>query len=122
LGTDAIPFGRHRFERKRFDNPDKRMDFPNGHAVVVSLGGTRILRVTFEPGFRWTNDMPATAGVARCPVRHQLDMLSGTIGVSWSDGSEEQFKAGDVALLEPDHESWTIGDEPAEFLDFDPQS
>jgi hypothetical protein len=29
--------------------------------------------------------------------------------------------AGDVVFLEPGHDSWTVGEEPVVFLDFDPK-
>jgi len=39
------------YERKDFDQPDDRMEFPHGRADVLDMGGTRVQRVTFEPGF-----------------------------------------------------------------------
>ena len=45
------------FAARSFDEPDDRMAFPHGHADVVNVGGRRLLRVTFEPGFRWSRDI-----------------------------------------------------------------
>jgi quercetin dioxygenase-like cupin family protein len=107
-------------EVSNFDAPQETMDFPNGHAEVVSVGEARLWRVTFEPGFRWTKDMAPGADTATCPVRHVLHVLSGRLGLRLSDGSERELGPGDVANVPPDHDSWTVGDEPVRFLDVNP--
>jgi quercetin dioxygenase-like cupin family protein len=109
------------FARKRFEDPDAQSDFTNGHSETVTINGARILRVTFEPGFRWTNDV-ATPRNPRCPYQHRLHILSGALGIQLPDGSEQELRAGDVVFLAPDHDSWTMGDEPVVFLDFVPLS
>ena len=109
------------FEHKVFDQPDDRIEFPHGHADVVTVGGTRVQRVVFEPGFVWTTDMAPMVGTALCPIRHVFHVLSGRMGLRVPDGSEQEVGAGDVVFLEPGHDSWTVGDEPVVFLDFDPK-
>jgi hypothetical protein len=34
------------------------------------------------------------------------------------DGSEEEFRTGDVMMLPPGHDAWTVGDEPCDFIEF----
>ena len=34
------------------------------------------------------------------------------------DGTEKNFKAGDVSLLGAGHDAWVIGDEPVVVVDF----
>ncbi len=34
------------------------------------------------------------------------------------DGSAQDYSAGDVMLLPPGHDAWTVGDEPARFVEF----
>ena len=34
------------------------------------------------------------------------------------DGSEDVFAAGDVMMLPPGHDAWTIGEEACEFIEF----
>jgi hypothetical protein len=106
------------FEQKTLDAPDNASEFPNGHAKVVNAGGMQVLQVTFEPGFRWTKDMPAVAGTATCQATHLLYVLSGRLGFRLSDGSEREVGCGDVVHVDPDHDSWTIGGEPVRFLDY----
>jgi hypothetical protein len=108
------------FETGNFDTPHDTMDFPHGHAEVVRVGGARVLRVTFEPGFRWTRDLAPGTGTGLCPVQHFLHVLSGRLGLRLSDGSEREVGPGDVAHIPPGHDSWTVGEEPVRFLDFNP--
>jgi uncharacterized cupin superfamily protein len=44
--------------------------------------------------------------------------MSGTIRVRMDDGTERDFKAGDVSLLESGHDAWVVGDEPVVVVDF----
>jgi mannose-6-phosphate isomerase-like protein (cupin superfamily) len=108
------------FESRNLADPDEEMEFPNGAAAVVTVGGKKILRVTFDPGFRWTNDMSPTAGTEKCQLRHVFHVLSGRMGLRLPDGTEREVKAGDVVAVAPGHDSWTIGDGPVVFVDFDP--
>ena len=34
------------------------------------------------------------------------------------DGTEKDFKAGDVGLVPPGHEGWVVGNEPVVVIDF----
>lgn len=108
------------FESKCFDDPDQRMDFPKGEAAIVGFKDRKIWRVRFDPDFRWTNDMSPIAGTETCQLQHLLHVLSGRMGLRLPDGTHREVKAGDVVAVGPDHDSWTIGDEPVVFLDLDP--
>ena len=44
--------------------------------------------------------------------------MSGTLRVRKDDGTEKDFKAGDVSLLEAGHDGWVMGDEPVVVVDF----
>jgi uncharacterized cupin superfamily protein len=44
--------------------------------------------------------------------------MSGTLRVRMDDGTEKDFKAGDVSLLEAGHDAWVVGDEPVVTIDF----
>jgi hypothetical protein len=45
-------------------------------------------------------------------------VLSGRILIRMDDGSEEEFGRGDVMMLPPGHDAWTVGDEPCDFIEF----
>ena len=34
------------------------------------------------------------------------------------DGTELEYRAGDVGLIPPGHDGWVIGDEPVVMIDF----
>src|SRR5215212_6646739 len=44
-------------EHKSFDNPDEVREFPNGRAEILKVGGGEVGRYTFQPGWRWSNDV-----------------------------------------------------------------
>jgi quercetin dioxygenase-like cupin family protein len=110
------------FQAKRFDAPDDRKAFPHGGADVVDIGGRRLMRVTFEPGFRWSKDMAPVAGTPLCQVRHVFLVLSGRMGLQLPDGAVAEVGPGELVALAPKHDSWTVGDEPVVFLDMDPKT
>ena len=38
--------------------------------------------------------------------------------VVMDDGSEEEFGAGDIMMLPPGHDAWTVSEEPCVFVEF----
>jgi hypothetical protein len=84
---------------------------------VVTLGDFTLGRGTFEPGWRWSEDVKPIAGTDSCQVRHTGFCLSGSMTVKHDDGTEVTINQGDVVLLEPGHDAWTLGDEPCILLD-----
>ena len=89
----------------------------HGHMDVVTLGDFTLGRGTFEPGWRWSEDVKPIAGTDSCQVRHTGYCLSGSMTVKYDDGTETTINPGDVVLLEPGHDAWTLGDEPCILLD-----
>src|SRR3954468_20069101 len=53
-------------ERKSFAQPDEVREFPRGHAEILKVGGGEVGRLTFEPGWRWSNDVKPIAGTDSC--------------------------------------------------------
>ena len=107
-----------RAEQKSFDNPDEVREFPNGRAEIVHAGGGEVGRFTFQPGWRWSNDVKPIAGTHSCEVAHFQYTVSGRLGVRMDDGTELELSAGDVAALPPGHDAWVIGDEPVVAIDW----
>ena len=50
----------------------------NGHLDVVTIGDFTLGRGTFQPGWRWSNDVKPIAGTGSCQVRRlrQADRLA----------------------------------------------
>ena len=77
---------------------------------TAQLDGLSVTQVTFNKGARWSNDLKDFAGTELCELPHVALVIDGALGVRMADGSEEVFSAGDVMLLPPGHDAWTVGD------------
>ncbi len=100
------------------DAPDESRKFQqNGYANVVTLGDFTLLKETFEPGWRWSDDVKPIARTDSCMARHTGICQSGQMTVRSDDGTELTIRAGDVFVLEPGHDAWTVGNEPCILLD-----
>ena len=103
---------------QNIDKPHETRPFrEHGHMDVVTLGDFTLGRGTFEPGWRWSEDVKPIAGTDSCQVRHTGICLSGHMIVRSDDGTEVNIGPGDVLVLEPGHDAWTLGDEPCVLLD-----
>jgi Cupin domain len=106
-------------EVKNFDSPDETRPFEGmGKAEVVNIGGRVVGKATFEPGWKWSNNVKPIAGTDSCQVSHLGYVLSGRMRVYMDDGSEFEVGPGDVAAIPPGHDAETVGDEPCVQLDF----
>ena len=105
-------------EQKSFDTPDEVREFPHGRAEILKIGGGEVGRLFVEPGWRWSEHVMPIAGTELCELPHVALVLSGTLAVQMADGSEEQFSAGDVMLLPPGHDAWTVGEQACTFVEF----
>ena len=105
-------------EIQNIDSPDETRQFKaHGHMDVVTLGDFTIGRGVFEPGWRWSEDVKPIAGTESCQVHHTGICLSGQMTVQMDGGGEVTIGPGDVIVLEPGHDAWTVGDEPCVLLD-----
>jgi hypothetical protein len=104
---------------KRFDQPDEVRPFEDhGRAEMVELGGRAVGRGTFEPGWRWSNDVKPIAGTSSCEVSHLGYCISGRMRIHMDDGSVHDIGPGDAAAIPPGHDAEVLGDEPCVMLDF----
>jgi len=85
---------------------------------TASLDGVEVTQVTFGTGAKWSADLQEFAGTRSCELPHVAFVLSGTIRIVMDDGNVEDFSAGDVMLLPPGHDAWTVGNEPCTFVEF----
>jgi hypothetical protein len=95
---------------------------PDVHGLIskqtANLDGIDVTRVRFDVGARWSNDLKDYAGTEHCELPHVAVVLAGRLHVVMADGSEEEFGRNEVMLLPPDHDAWTVGDEPCVFVEF----
>ena len=85
---------------------------------TAHLDDIDVTRVTFDVGARWSTDLKPHAGTDSCQLPHVAVVQAGTLHVVMDDGSEDEFSAGEVMLLPPGHDAWTVGDEPCTFVEF----
>src|SRR5204862_419904 len=69
-------------------------------------------RMTFEPGWKWSDCVKPVAGTDTCQLRHIGVVGSGRLTVRHDDGTEVELGAGDAYVIEPGHDAWVVGDEP----------
>ena len=84
----------------------------------IDLDGVTVTRVVFDVGAKWSDDLKSYARTESCLLPHVAVVLSGVLRVRMDDGSVEDFGKNDVMLLPPGHDAWTVGEEPAVFVEF----
>lgn len=104
--------------KKNFDNPEEIRPVDKGKIEVVNLGDTQVMRVTFDPGWRWSECIKPIADTDSCLTTHLIHVLSGKMIVKMDDGSEAEFVSGDVGYIPSGHDAWIVGNEPFVCLDF----
>jgi len=106
-------------EVKQFDAPDETRPFEgHGRVDAVNVGGRTVGRGTFEPGWRWSQDVKPIAGTDSCQVSHLGYCVSGRMRVTMDDGTATEIGPGDVVAIPPGHDAEIVGDEACVLLDF----
>ena len=103
---------------KSFDEPDEQRSPDKTKVDVVKLPGASVARITFQPGWRWSECIKPVVGTDSCQVEHIGYVVSGSLHVTHEDGSEGEVKPGDVYRIAPGHDAWVVGGEPAVFVEF----
>jgi hypothetical protein len=85
---------------------------------LVNIGGGAVGKLTFQPGWRWSQDVKPIAGTDLCEAPHFQYHLSGVLHIVNDDGSEFEARPGDVTALPTRHDAWVVGDEPAVVIDW----
>ena len=79
-------------EIRNFSSPDETRPFEgNGLVELVTVGGKEIGRGTFEPGWRWSDNVKPIAQTDSCEFAHIGYILSGRMRVVMDDGSEGEL-------------------------------
>lgn len=97
---------------KSFERPDDVVEFPLIKTRIVELGDLTVGELVSQPGWRWSTHVRPTVGGAWCQARHVGFIVSGRLGVDFSDGTRLEFGPGDVFDVPPGHDGYTVGDEP----------
>ena len=86
---------------------------------VGRAGDARVKRMVYPPGFRWSIDMKPIVGTDLCMHAHVGFLARGEIHVEYADGCVVEHKAPQILAIEPGHDGWVVGKEPAVVIEFD---
>jgi len=101
-----------------FDQPDTTMDLIERIKLdTVDVGGVTLTRVTAEPGWQWSVHSKPVLKTDSCQLDHVFLVLSGRVAARDHDGVQIDYAAGDLAHIPPGHDGWTVGDEPAVWVE-----
>ena len=109
-------------ETRAFDAPDETRTPDKTRVEVVRIGGVSAARLTFEPGWRWSDCVKPVAGTESCQARHVGVAQAGRMTVRHGDGTEVEIGPGQAYVIEPGHDAWVVGDEQFVGYEFESRS
>jgi len=86
---------------------------------VGRAGAARVKRMIYPPGFHWAKDMKPVTGTDLCMHAHVGFLAKGEIHIEYADGCVVEHKAPQVVAIDPGHDGWVVGKEPAVMIEFD---
>lgn len=107
-----------RLHAKSFESAGIVRTFPNGYTSVIRLDETVVGYGVYEPGWRWSVDMPGIAGTPTCELHHVGYAVSGALHVVSDAGQEMDVQPHSVYEIPPGHDAWVVGNEPFVTLDW----
>ena len=102
-----------------FDSPDETRTPDKTKVDVVRVGGTTAARMSFEPGWKWSECVKPVAGTDSCQIRHVGVVQSGRLNVVHEDGTEVELGPGTAYVIEPGHDASVVGDEGFVGIEFE---
>lgn len=103
---------------KSFNAPDETRTPPKARMEIVNFGDMSVVRMTCEPGWKWSEHIRPMAGTQSCQGTHFSYVISGRFRTVTDDGRVDDLGPGDIAITPPGHDAWVVGDEPCVILDF----
>ena len=106
-------------EVKNFTNGADEVSTPsNARVETVNVGGQRVIKLTVQPGWKWSKDIKPVVGTESCQAKHIGIIVEGTVACRHNDGTEVTYSGGDAYAIEPGHDAWVVGDKPAVAYEF----
>ena len=106
-------------ERKNFETEADEVSTPNNARVeTVNVLGQRVMKLTVQPGWKWSQDIKPIVGTDSCQATHTGIIVEGTVHCVCDDGSEATYSAGEAYAISPGHDAWVVGDKPAVVYEF----
>jgi quercetin dioxygenase-like cupin family protein len=108
----TTPVAVTQFTVKSHSSPDEVRSPDKTRVEVVRLEGFTLGRLSFEPGWRWSECIKPVAHTDSCQVSHVGYAVAGRMTVRLQDGTQKTIVAGDAYTIPPGHDAWVEGDEP----------
>jgi len=108
----ATPVAVTQFTVKSHNSPDEVRSPAKTRVEVVRLEGFTLGRLSFEPGWRWSECIKPVAQTDSCQVSHVGYAVAGRMTIRLQDGTQKTIVAGDTYTIPPGHDGWVEGDEP----------
>ncbi len=86
---------------------------------VIKAGNGRIKRLIYPAGFRWSTHLRPVVGTDQCMHAHVGFLARGHIKGEYADGCAFEAEAPQAVVVEPGHDAWVVGREPAVLIQFD---
>jgi hypothetical protein len=100
----------------------ERREVGGAQVDTVRTGDARVKRIIYQPGFRWSTHMKPITKTDRCEHAHVGFLVRGEIHIEYPDGCVQEFAAPAAVAIEPGHDGWVVGDEPAILIEVDFES
>ena len=97
-------------------------DFAGVLTDTVAAGSARIKRLIYPVGMRWSTDIKPLVGGDACMHAHVGFLARGHLRGEYGDGCSFDFLAPAGVVIQPGHDAWVVGDEPAVLIQFDFES
>lgn len=101
-----------KLEARSHDNPDETRTPAKTKVEVVNLGDVSVGRLTFEPGWEWSECIKPVAGTDHCEATHVGYAVGGELEVWTVSGERTRIRAGDSYTIPPGHDAKVVGDQP----------
>ena len=98
---------------------DEHKDVGGVQVDIARAGNVRVKRMIYAPGFNFADNLSGPMASKLCMHAHVGFMAKGQINVRFADGCVVEYKAPQFVAVEPGHEGWVVGDEPAVLIEFD---
>lgn len=86
---------------------------------VVKAAQGRVKRTIYPAGFRWDTHMKPIVHTGLCMHAHVGFIAKGHVQIRYPDGCLLDFEAPQAVVIEPGHDGWVVGDEPAVLIEVD---
>ena len=93
------------------NSPDETRTFDKGKIDLTKIGDTTISRMYLAPGWSWEKCMKPIAKTESCEASYTQYVVSRRVRVKMNDGSEEEYRPGDVLYIPLGHNTWIVGNE-----------